>query len=166
MVDSNRIGKDFESKVFGVLLTLSGKHPEHVVVKEQPRFLLHDGQEVFPDFEICFQLSYETGKYLIECQSRKTSSPQIAQKIRYMKSLSARNRFIFIHEQDISNSTKSALRSDGVMVLRFEEFVAYIAKLDRHLTVQREAQEKKPKYDPELTDKFGVDPDDVIPPSA
>lgn len=152
-------GKDFETKVRDVLYELREKHPDVVRINEQLHLELYDGQEVIPDFELQFDLLFQEGRYLIECQHRKRSSPQIAQKIKYMKGLSSRNRFIFVYATNIPQSTIKALRADGVLQMAFENFVLFIKRLDIQLINQK-------KIEKQLLDELEENPDSpkYIPP--
>ncbi len=136
MSDEQSKGQAFEAKVGELLAELQSQHPDVVHIVEQPRFELHDGQELIPDFELQFDLLYEEGHYLIECQDRKRSSPQIAQKIKYMKGVSSRNRFIFVYATDIPEATRNALAADGVMHMSFDDFVFFITRM--HLALLRQ----------------------------
>ena len=133
MISPSR-GKAFERKVGDLLFALARKYPEKVRVIEQPRLQLYDGQEAIPDFDLQFDL-FEEGRYLIECQDRKRSTPQIAQKIKYIKGLSRRNRFIFVYGTEIPEPTRDALRADGVLTMNLQQLDEYLKRLDRYLQI-------------------------------
>lgn len=136
MTSSTGKGKDFESRVSTVLEELRQRHPALVEVLAQPHLTLNDGGEVIPDFDLKVDLTFERAGYIIECQDRRRSSAQIAHKIRHVKSLSSRNRFIFIYASSIPAATRRVLDADGVVVMSFDEFVAYIGRLDLVLEIQ------------------------------
>lgn len=143
--DALQKGKDFEVRVAEVLATLCDMHPTRVRVREQPRLELNGGGFVVPDFEVQFDLLFEEGRYLIECQNRKRSSPQVAHKIRHIKGLSSRNRFIFVHAADIPEATRHALETDGVMVMSFEQFASFVARLELQVRIQE--KQERPDFD-------------------
>lgn len=151
MSDDANKGKAFERSVRDVLFALRDKYPDLVRVIEQPRLGLYDGQEVIPDFDLQFDLIFEESRYLIECQDRSRSAPQIAQKIKYMKGLSSRNRFIFVHGAEIPEATRKALEADGVVEMSFEEFVSFVARLEIQLRAQTSLL---PLEDSKFADEF------------
>lgn len=128
--ESPKKGRRFEDQVGAVLEILSASHPDAVNVVRQPCFSLHDGQEVTPDFQLQFELPFEVGHYLIECQDRKRSKPDIAQKIRCIKALSPRNRFIFVYSSTLPAATRRALDADGVLVMNLDDFSAFLARIE------------------------------------
>ena len=110
-------------------------------IVRQPKLELNDGSVVIPDFEIQFTLVFEEGRYLVECQNRKRSRAEIAHKIRYIKNLSSRNRFIFVYGTNLPEATRRVLDADGVVVMSFEEFASFVARLDAQVRLQ-EAEEQ------------------------
>ena len=129
--EENR-GIVFEHRVRHLLETLKKEHTKLVEVTYQPRLLLHSGEEVIPDFELCYDLGFQKDARLIECQSRNRSSSSIIHKIRHIKSLSSRNRFIFVYEDEdyLSEPTRKSLASDGVSFYSYDEFKTFIKRLD------------------------------------
>jgi hypothetical protein len=99
-----------------------------VRVKRQPRITLMDGQTVIPDFQLAYALTYGHKRFLIECQDRKRSDPQIAQKIRYIKNLSDETNFIFVYRDEIPETTEDALVNAGVLPKSLEEFKKMISQ--------------------------------------
>ena len=148
-------GRAFETKVGNLLLSLRSKYPTRVTVLEQPKLVLHDGQEVIPDFDLGFDVFFERGHYLIECQDRKRITPQILQKIKYIKALSPRNRFIFVYPRRLSESTRKALDADGVPHRSFEEFADFVRALDHVLLMLEPSRSKSvfcwPQHKPMLS---------------
>lgn len=140
--ESPQKGRRFEEQVGTLLETLRASHPDAVKVATQPRFTLHDGQEVTPDFHLQYELPHEVGHYLIECQDRKRSKSDIAQKIRYIKALSPRNRFIFVYASNLPEATSRALDADGVLVTSLDDFAAFLARLEVTLSAVKDAKEK------------------------
>jgi hypothetical protein len=138
--ESPKKGKHFEEQVGAVLETLRARHPDVVKVAKQPRFTLHDGQDITPDFHLQYELPHEVGHYLIECQDRKRSKSDIAQKIRYIKALSSRNRFIFVFSSNLPEATRRALDADGVLVTSLDEFSAFLARLEITLSAVKAAE--------------------------
>ena len=130
-------GKSFELEVKSILDELHMLFPDRVRVIYQPKMQLYDGQEVIPDFDLQFDLPFEEGRYLIECQDRQRSSPSILQKIKYVKSLSSRNRFLFIYADKLPDTTRKALEADGVNYLSLEEFILFISRLSLTLAMTK-----------------------------
>jgi len=127
-------GKAFERMVSLVLGELKTRHLERVNFVEQPRISLYDGRVVIPDFDLRYRMHHAEERFLIECQDRDRSRPDISDKIRTTKSLSRRDKFIFIYAETIPNSTAVALESDGVLVMKFNEFVDFVAGIDMNLS--------------------------------
>lgn len=148
---NNSKGREFEDRVAGVLNDLKKRHPTRVRVTAQPRIKLYDQQDVIPDFELQVDLPFEEKRFLIECQDRKRSSPGIAQKIKYVKGLSERNSFVFVYADSIPDATRSTLDADGVIVASFEDFVAFIARLE---TTMRATEEISHVRDEDIADDF------------
>jgi hypothetical protein len=110
---------------------LARAHPEAVEVLVQPTQHLLNQESARPDFELVYVLDQKHHE-LIECQSRSRSSTAVADKIRKIKALSNRNRFVFVFEDGdaLGPEHKRILESDGVMCLTFEEFQRKITQLD------------------------------------
>jgi len=126
---SPKKGKAFELRAKEILDSLKSDYPDFVRLRYQPELTLNDGQVVRPDFDFAYKLPHAWTYHLIECQNRKRSSPTIAQKIRYMKATSPRNKFIFLYARALPETTRKALESDGVMHMSFREFKAFIARI-------------------------------------
>jgi hypothetical protein len=154
--ESPQKGRRFEEQVGAVLEILLASHPNVVKVARQPRFLLNDGQEVTPDFDLQFELPFEVGHYLIECQDRKRSKADIAQKIRYIKILSPRNRFIFVYSSSLPEATRRALDADGVLVMSLEDFGAFLARIETTLTALRNAKAGEITHRRSLEQRYGL----------
>lgn len=131
----NSRGYKFEERVKDLLCQLSSRYPDHVTVNKQPTLELFNGDKLRPDFELKYNLGFHIEANLIECQSRNNSSLDIVHKIRNAKSLSRRNRFLFVYENSnfLSHSNEMSLRSDGINCYSFDEFITYIYLLDRGL---------------------------------
>jgi hypothetical protein len=93
----NLRGRAFEARVYALLSRLVDRHPGFIEVHAQPEIPLLNGQIKKPDFEWVYRTE-QANHELIECQSRDRSSSEIAEKIRQIKTLSSRNRFIFVFE--------------------------------------------------------------------
>ena len=135
MADSSR-GYEFEARIYTLLTQLEKKHPTVVTLKRQEAIKLYNGDTVIPDFELRCDLGFEIEAHLIECQSRERSSSEIVHKIRHIKALSNRNRFLFVYENDsfLMPAQRSSLESDGINCYSFNEFETYIKRLE--LTLQ------------------------------
>lgn len=97
----------------------------------QPEIVLLNAQVKKSDFELIYRLDQEH-RELIECHGRERSSSEIAEKIRQVKSLSSRNRFVFVFE-DISKSSdehRRVLEADGVNCLSPDNFDRKLAQID------------------------------------
>jgi len=142
--EANERGRSFEGKVAALLEELARANPGLVEITTQPELRLLNGQIKRPDFEIVYRLEQEHHE-LIECQSRERSSAEIADKIRNIKSLSSRNRFVFVFEEPkkLRKQHKAALESDGVNCLSFKDFVQKIKQIDLVLTMFRHAATRK-----------------------
>ena len=116
--ESNDRGLAFEKRVQSLLLTLANDHSAFVEVTSQIEIQLLNGQVRKPDFELVYRIDQEHHE-LIECQSRDRSSLEIADKIKTIKALSARNRFIFVFEDysKLSDEHRRVLEVDGVTSL-------------------------------------------------
>ncbi len=124
-------GKAFESRVGALLNKVAARHPGFIEVVAQPEIVLLNSQMKRPDFELIYRLDQEHHE-LIECQSRDRSSPEIAEKIRQIKSLSSRNRFLFVFEDisSLSGEHRKVLEGDGVNCLSPEDLEAKLRQLD------------------------------------
>ena len=133
---TNKRGYDFENRVGLLLFKLTRKFPSHISVRRQVKLELHNGDEVIPDFELSVNLSYQIDTHLIECQSRIKSTPDIKRKIGEMKSLSSRNRFLFVFEDEefLSPTHRKSLESDGVNLYSFVQFKEYVGALSAVMT--------------------------------
>ena len=140
-------GKAFEAEVRDVLYKLQSNFPTRVEVKEQLRMQLYDGQNVIPDFDLHINFGFERAGYLIECQHRKRSAPDILQKIKYIKGLSARNRFLFVYAEKLPASTRAALERDGVMSMSFKQFVAFVSRISVELDMISSEPDFDEKYE-------------------
>jgi hypothetical protein len=128
---ANRRGQEFEARIFAILDGLQKAHSGFVEINVHPEIKLLNGQVKRPDFELVYRIEQEH-RELIECQSRDRSSSEIANKIRNIKSLSARNRFVFIFEDfaRLGVEHRIALESDGVNCLSFDDFTRKISQID------------------------------------
>jgi hypothetical protein len=124
-------GQAFERRVLRILEDFAARHPGFVEIISQPEVPLTDGEVRRPDFELTYWTDQEH-RELIECQSRKRSSTQLADKIRAIKAQSARNRFIFVFEDTarLSRLHRAALEGDGVPCLSVDDLRQKIAQLD------------------------------------
>ncbi|HEX3555113.1 MAG TPA: hypothetical protein VIA62_17965 [Thermoanaerobaculia bacterium] len=136
--EANQRGKEFEDLVAGCLGLLISRHPKTVEVKHHPHLDLQNGTFVIPDFELTCTFPHQIDRRLIECQSRTKSSQDIAHRIRTIKSLSPRNRFILVFRDAdyLSAAVKQALDADGVVCYPLLEFAAFLSKLSDALTAQ------------------------------
>ncbi|MCG8408626.1 MAG: hypothetical protein MI923_25770 [Phycisphaerales bacterium] len=124
---NNEGGRRFENQVRMLLEGVRWEFPNYVNVKYQPRIELHNGEIVIPDFEFAHKTQHAVFRYLIECQDRKRSSNDVADKIRKVKSLSSWNLFLFIHNRPIPKPLKKALDADGVNAMSFEGFANFMS---------------------------------------
>ena len=67
---------------------------------------------------------------------QKAQHSQILQKIKYVKGLSSRNRFVFVYATNLPETTRNALEEDGVMHMSFDELLAFIARMELQLRLQ------------------------------
>lgn len=123
--------EDFESLVWLLLRKLADEQPKRVSVKRHPVLSLANGQSVIPDFELTTELPHQTDHRLIECQDRLRSSQDVLHKIRSVRAISPRNRFIFLYRnrQSISNALTLALNADGVVHYDIYEFAVFLEEL-------------------------------------
>ncbi|ULJ72987.1 hypothetical protein [Rhizobium gallicum] len=133
MGKSNSKGTEFEGQVWDVLTTLRESNPECIEIVDHPNFKLFNQEEVIPDFEIKIKHGYIEDWYLIECQNRNRSDKELFRKIRHVKNLSRRNKFIFVHGSEISVEVRRSLDSDGIIVMSFQEFASFAARLSSEL---------------------------------
>ncbi len=125
-------GRKFENRVAQILMTLVKIHPVTVAVTEHPRVTLpYRRRPREPDFELVYRLPHQTSHRLIECQSRNVSKTDIVDKIRSMKILSEKNRFIFVYENpgSVKKSLREDLEPDGIVHYDFEEFTIFVLML-------------------------------------
>ena len=129
--EDNR-GAAFELRVKALLESLAANHPGLVKVACQPRLKLHNNEVVIPDFELRYDLGFQEDARLVECQSRRRSSSQIVHKIRHIKSLSGRNRFMFVYENKdfLAEATRSSLEADGISFYSYRELETFTTRLD------------------------------------
>ncbi len=106
---------------------------------------MHNDRLTKPDFELIYRLEQEH-RELIECQSRKRSSTDIADKIRNAKSLSSRNRYVFGFEDPagLAKEHQRVLQSDGINCLSFAEFELKIDQLDVVVSALRRSSIETP----------------------
>ena len=142
-------GPDFESKVYEVLHSLECAH-DSVEIAVHPRLRLYDGQEVIPDFHLQVDLHFAIANFLIECQNRKRSTPEILHKIKYIKGLSRRNVFMFVYASRIPDATRSALDADGIPHMCFEEFTTFADRLNK--VIQNIKHLPRPMHEYEAVD--------------
>ncbi len=131
VASSNR-GRKFENRVAQLLIALVKIHPVTVAVTEHPKVTLpYRRWPREPDFELAYRLPHQTSRRLIECQSRNVSKQDIVDKIRSMKMLSEKNRFIFVYEnpESVKRSLREDLESDGIVHYDFEEFTIFVLML-------------------------------------
>jgi hypothetical protein len=119
-------GAEFEDEIREILVALRAKHPKRVRVHDHPRIRLHDRQEVIPDFVLEYGMPEARHVVTIECQSRRRSQKDIANKIRAIKALSDRNRFFFVYRDSLPKATRKALEADGTTIFSFDEFVFHV----------------------------------------
>jgi hypothetical protein len=141
--EANQRGKEFEDMVAGCLNLLQSRHQKTVEVRSHPRISLQNGTIVIPDFELTCMFPHQIDRRLIECQSRNKSSQDIAHRIRTIKALSPRNRFILVFRDVdyLSAAVKQALDADGVVCYPLLEFAAFLSKLSDALTAQDAAEQ-------------------------
>lgn len=129
MAGTTAKGYEFEDGVEGILKMLAAKYPERARYRKNPKLRLLDGQHVYPDFEFEYELPHKRDRYLVECQDRKRTSRDIVNKIRAIKGLSSKNKFIFVHANSLAQATMEALASDGVMVMTRDEFSIFVSMI-------------------------------------
>jgi hypothetical protein len=126
-------GQNFELVIQAVLNTLTKRHKKFVTVEYHPEISLDSGRVIIPDFDLHVNLIFEEARYLIECQDRNKYSLGIVDKISRVKAQSNRNRFIFVAGSDLPKAVNKALKKDGVITMRLDEFVDYIIRMDEVL---------------------------------
>ncbi len=126
-------GRQFEEQILAILTDVVSRHPDAAKLTPQPKIQLNDGGYVKPDFDFAYRTPAAWVFELVECQNQKRSRPAIMQKIRYIKTTSPRNRFIFVHKSPIPEATRRALEADGVNVTSLDEFRAYATRIDEML---------------------------------
>lgn len=116
MSEQNEKGRTFEVAIGRLLDFLATNHPDMVEVTHHPRLELHNGESVIPDYELVYDLGFQKDHRLIECQNRERSSSDIVHKIRHVKSLSGRNRFVFVYAEEdfLTKATRHSLEADGI----------------------------------------------------
>jgi len=140
-------GKQFENRVKQALEVFESSYSKQVEITEQPRLVLHDGQSVQPDFQLEIKLHFMNLAFLIECQDRQRSRPDIAHKIKYVKISSDRNNFLFVYPDRIPNDTRKALSADGVLHMSFQEFAVFINRLGELLKLADTLSYDPPRRD-------------------
>ena len=132
-------GKEFEDLIFNLLSCLKKQNPGNidttpgaVEVICHPRIKLYNSEILISDYELISRTHHSVDHHLIECQDRKRSSQDIVHKIRHMKSLSSRNRFIFVYKDKgyLSDAIKNSLKSDGIISFDLDGFVIFLIKLN------------------------------------
>lgn len=123
--------RTFESLVGQLLEKLRAEHPDTVTVCHHPTIRLHNDQVVIPDFELTYRLPFQTDHRLIECQDRGRSSQDILHKIRSVRALGSRNRFIFLYRsrQSVSDELQKCLDADGTVHYDIYEFAVVLEAL-------------------------------------
>ncbi|MGO8006737.1 hypothetical protein ACC715_03555 [Rhizobium ruizarguesonis] len=95
-MSSNSIGDDFEKEVHSILMKIQERHPNRVTLLRHEKLYLGNRLTV-PDFELRFDLFFEEGRYIIECQNREKGDHSLGDKIHRTKNVTTKNRFIFVH---------------------------------------------------------------------
>jgi hypothetical protein len=128
-------GQEFESMVESVLRLLQSLHPGVAEVRRHPHLSLYNSVEIIPDFELVYRLPHQVERRLIECQDRDTITHDIVRKIKDARTLSDRNRFIFVYSDRsaLSDAVRRDLDSAGIVHYDFADFVAMIFQLNRTL---------------------------------
>lgn len=126
---STKKGAHFEKLVEDTLNALHVEFPLRVKVVKHPNIILQNGEIVVPDFELSADFPHVFSSYLIECQDRKKNSKAILHKILHIRAKSNRNKFIFLYMTSISQETKRALDSEGIMVLSWDRFNHFINQI-------------------------------------
>lgn len=132
---SNNRGANFERLVGTLLSSLQLRHPEVVKVVPQKRIHLNNGTYDIADFELTCELPHQIDHRLIECQDRKRSDRDIARKIRNIKGLSDKNRFIFVFKDEgfLTEAVRKDLESDGVVYYSLIGFASFLNQLSTTL---------------------------------
>lgn len=130
-MESHARGAAFENRVRGLLESLQSDHPGIAKISRHPRLQLQSGEIVIPDFELEYDLGFQKDVRLVECQSRQRSSADVVHKIRHVKSLSSRNRFIFVYEDAdfLDSPLRASLDADGITFYSYDEFETFIQRL-------------------------------------
>jgi hypothetical protein len=128
---STHRGGRFETEIGRLLEALAHSHRGLVDVNVQPEVRLLSGAVKRPDFELVYRLEQEH-RELVEVQSREHSSAELAAKIKLIKSLSSRNRFVFVfeHVDALSATHRRELEQDGVQCLSPDDFRQKLRQLD------------------------------------
>jgi len=128
----NERGQAFEETIGRLLNVLQVTHPTVITVRHQPKIVLHNGEDVFPDFELKCAFPHQTDIRLIECQDRKKDSQEIQRKIRHIKSLSKYNRFLIVYRDPdyLGPSVSGTLAKDGVPTYDVLEFLDFLRRLE------------------------------------
>jgi len=130
----NDIGTAFEGVVADLLGLLKAEHPALVEIRHQPRLRLYNGDIVIPDFELSYAMPHQRDLRLLECQSRQKTSQDIARKIRDIKGLSSKNRFMFLYRSHLPTSVRESLEADGVVYFSLFEFADFMRRLNDTLS--------------------------------
>ncbi|MBY3201319.1 hypothetical protein [Rhizobium laguerreae] len=132
MIGNNK-GAEFESRVGEILETLERIHPGSVRVFTKPLYKLREDEEIIPDFELHFDLLFEEARYIIECQNREKTDSALAHKIRHIKALTRKNRFIFVYGGSPTEWNLAAYKNDGILTMSIAEFSLFVGRISIQL---------------------------------
>ncbi len=124
-----RKGRLFEQRVGDALTTFRRTFPRYVTVEEQPRLTLHDGTGKIPDFSLQVKFPFAELRFLIECQDRRRSGADIADKTFKIKANSHKNRVIFVYAERIPDATRAALERQGDTPMSFASFQRFLQEM-------------------------------------
>lgn len=133
---SNIKGANFESEVNTILQALERKFSHRVKIAAQVEF--NDvARPHRADFELQYVLGGLTHQHLIECQHRKRSSNEIADKIYAVKGTTDRGRYIFVYKDRdyLSEPVAKRLNNMGVLCFDLAGFGEFITQLEADIAL-------------------------------
>jgi hypothetical protein len=141
------IGSRFEGEVLNILVGAKSASNGVIDFTPKPNIAISEDLTLIPDFSLTIRIAGMSIQCFVECQDRKRSSHEIAQKIQTVRSKTSYSQFAFLYPRAVPATTRKWLHSVGANCMTSREFERFLRLVNEQANQLQAAPDITPMFD-------------------